>query len=223
MSYYRDTYIKSEHWQNLRLERLVLSKCTCAACGHQSEKNDVHHVRYTDSIWSVKVEDIRVLCRSCHIRVHKIMETYLCETAKTPQQIWVDVLKIISEEDYEKRQDSIDAQCRTAQGAINALWSPAFQMCVSHPGVWAVRLLVFMLTVERYREDVAYIKKIRHLKAQRDQRILRIQSGKMQRHDRSWLRWALNAKHWDDAHPERLNAPAPFTEKLSFLNNTISA
>ncbi len=75
MSYYRNVYLKSEHWMNLRIERLALSNGLCAICGFRSVSNDVHHIRYGGSLYRVKAdEDLRVLCRSCHTEIHRLLD-----------------------------------------------------------------------------------------------------------------------------------------------------
>jgi hypothetical protein len=222
MSFYRNTYLKSDHWKNLRLERLVMSKCCCSSCGVKSTNNDVHHITYSTSLWQVKVDDIRVLCRDCHERVHKVMKTYMVDTAKSPNKIWAEVLLILSEENYEKKQDAKDDNQKRAQSEINLLWSPAFNLCVSTASYWSVRLLVFMLKAQQHRECVAKVRAIRILRQQRDDRIKRIQSGKLQRHDMGWIRWALDSKRWDDGHPEKFDMPVVFSETLSFSSDITS-
>lgn len=70
--YYRNNYLRSDHWQNLRLQRLVKSKCRCALCGKEDISNDVHHVNYRN-LKDVRISDLRVLCRKCHDQVHEVM------------------------------------------------------------------------------------------------------------------------------------------------------
>ena len=74
MSYYRNIYLKSEHWKTLRTEALLKKKARCMVCKSE-EHLDVHHMRYR-SLWDVKVKDLLVLCRDCHEKVHKLMKKY---------------------------------------------------------------------------------------------------------------------------------------------------
>lgn len=71
--YYRFTYLKSEHWQNLRLEKLASRDAKCQMCGRRDLSNDVHHMRYR-GLFDAKLSDLLVMCRRCHNRVHKVIE-----------------------------------------------------------------------------------------------------------------------------------------------------
>lgn len=73
MSYYRNTYLKSEHWWTLRVARLAKSKAKCLVCTKESISNDVHHIRYRN-LWDVKVGDLRVMCRQCHTAYHRQLD-----------------------------------------------------------------------------------------------------------------------------------------------------
>ncbi len=75
MSYYRDTYLKSEDWKNLRALKLHESKNKCKLCGKKNQSNDVHHVKYK-KLYDVKLSDLIVLCRPCHNNVHVLLEKY---------------------------------------------------------------------------------------------------------------------------------------------------
>ena len=75
MSYYRDVYLKSDDWKNLRLLRLLKSNYVCAICAVTSECLDVHHVNYRN-LHDVQTTDLRALCRPCHNKVHALMKKY---------------------------------------------------------------------------------------------------------------------------------------------------
>lgn len=75
MSFYRDTYLKSEEWRTLRDATIYRKRARCQLCGHVSKSNDVHHVVYR-RIWDVRLNDLRVLCRNCHTWVHALLERY---------------------------------------------------------------------------------------------------------------------------------------------------
>lgn len=61
--WYREVYLRSDHWRTLRAQKLSLSPVCedCAVAGNL----DVHHVVYRD-LASVTVDCLRTLCRSCH-------------------------------------------------------------------------------------------------------------------------------------------------------------
>lgn len=73
MSFYRDTYLKSDHWQNLRLKKLAIEDACCNLCHTRNLSNDLHHVRYR-KLWDVRPSDLRVLCRRCHDIVHEVLD-----------------------------------------------------------------------------------------------------------------------------------------------------
>jgi hypothetical protein len=68
---YRFGYLKSEEWHGVRLIALVRDEFKCRVCGHESEKNDAHHVFYPESFWSTDPDCLVTLCRRCHDLVHK--------------------------------------------------------------------------------------------------------------------------------------------------------
>lgn len=66
--YYRQYYLKSEHWKNLRKEKLKLNPI-CELCG--SDNNvEPHHLEYRN-LYDVMVSDLQTLCRRCHVKEHK--------------------------------------------------------------------------------------------------------------------------------------------------------
>lgn len=69
-------YLKSDHWQNLRLEKLVKTGAKCHFCQEESPSNDVHHVKYPSNLKDTKLKHLRVLCRRCHNLVHEILDEF---------------------------------------------------------------------------------------------------------------------------------------------------
>lgn len=67
--YYRFTYLKSEHWQNLRIEKLTQVDAHCVFCWNRDLRHDVHHIVYK-RLWDAKPHDLVVLCRHCHDLAH---------------------------------------------------------------------------------------------------------------------------------------------------------
>ena len=73
--FYRFNYLKSEHWEKLRLEKIAQREGRCEICRLQEWNNDVHHIFYR-GLWDVTVDDLAVLCRKCHDDVHDAMRKY---------------------------------------------------------------------------------------------------------------------------------------------------
>ncbi len=65
--YYRNVYLKSDHWKFLREEKLSISPY-CEKCG-TSLSLDVHHKEYR-GLYDVKIKDLQTLCRVCHDKTH---------------------------------------------------------------------------------------------------------------------------------------------------------
>lgn len=73
--WYRTKYLKSEHWQSLRLAKLASVDACCYRCRKRDLHNDVHHLRYR-SLWDVTLDDLIVVCRSCHDIAHVVLDSY---------------------------------------------------------------------------------------------------------------------------------------------------
>lgn len=71
--FYRFSYLKSDHWDLLRLRKLASVDTKCKLCLERSLSNDVHHLNYRN-LFDVKLNDLVVLCRSCHNSVHEIIK-----------------------------------------------------------------------------------------------------------------------------------------------------
>lgn len=65
--YYRHTYLRSEHWRNLK-QRVLGNRPFCQVCGRR-DTLDVHHRTYRD-LYNVNPQDLVVLCRRHHDLVH---------------------------------------------------------------------------------------------------------------------------------------------------------
>jgi len=70
MSYYRDVYLKSEHWQTLRRNKARHSKKLCAACGAEGPL-DTHHLVYLN-LKDIRNTHLRRVCRRCHDAIHEL-------------------------------------------------------------------------------------------------------------------------------------------------------
>ncbi|HBC93449.1 MAG TPA: hypothetical protein DCZ10_11305 [Pelotomaculum sp.] len=68
VNYYK--YTGSEHWKQFRKAALEHYSYTCQMCGATNVKLDVHHKTY-DTRGKETLEDVLVLCRPCHSKLHK--------------------------------------------------------------------------------------------------------------------------------------------------------
>lgn len=76
LSFYRDTYLKSDAWAAKRVHLLRRRGLRCELCDDvTSLSNDVHHLHY-GSLSEVGKQHVRILCRPCHTRVHKFTDRY---------------------------------------------------------------------------------------------------------------------------------------------------
>lgn len=67
---YRFGYLKSEHWQNVRIEALAREKARCQICGEESISNDAHHIWYAENAYDTRESQLVILCRPCHDFIH---------------------------------------------------------------------------------------------------------------------------------------------------------
>jgi len=70
---YRFDYLKSEQWQNVRLEALAREGGKCQICGEESLHNDAHHIWYPKNIYKTRARQLVIMCRECHDFVHSLM------------------------------------------------------------------------------------------------------------------------------------------------------
>tara|TARA_B100000900_G_scaffold414938_2_gene443134 strand:- start:210 stop:875 length:666 start_codon:yes stop_codon:yes gene_type:complete len=63
-------YLHSAHWKKTRSEALMRAGYKCQACSTKEEILDVHHNSY-DRLGAEEPQDLIVLCRTCHGRVHQ--------------------------------------------------------------------------------------------------------------------------------------------------------
>ncbi len=92
MAKWYDGYLESDHWQRTRLMRLIraqindewnLIRCDRTECGLYVPLMclDVHHKTY-ERLGEERMEDLAVLCRSCHGVVHGYAPRLWWERAK---------------------------------------------------------------------------------------------------------------------------------------------
>lgn len=68
--WYYNVYLPSDHWQERRLKALKKADYTCQCCSSKKDLQ-VHHLTYKN-VWREKDEDLKVVCRSCHKKIHNI-------------------------------------------------------------------------------------------------------------------------------------------------------
>jgi len=66
---YRNGYLRSDHWQEVRRKKLKQAGYKCEACG-QKVKLDIHHLTY-ERLGKERLSDLQALCRSCHVKAEK--------------------------------------------------------------------------------------------------------------------------------------------------------
>ncbi len=71
MSYYRDVYLKSQDWKNLRAAILIAQENICECCGGVA--TEVHHLNYR-KLDNVNHFDLMATCRPCHDLIHKFLK-----------------------------------------------------------------------------------------------------------------------------------------------------
>lgn len=72
MTFYREKYLRSRHWRELRAD-ILAKRPNCQNCGLSRilcqffyfSDLDLHHLTYA-RLWRELPEDVQVLCRACH-------------------------------------------------------------------------------------------------------------------------------------------------------------
>lgn len=81
-AWYHEIYLKSDHWRDLRAEKLASRGRACERCGCRNELQ-IHHNAYR-SIFDVGLDDLEVLCRPCHKTEHqRLDQAYRVEIVRT--------------------------------------------------------------------------------------------------------------------------------------------
>ena len=66
---YRNGYLQSDHWQEVRRRKLKQAGYKCEACGEKT-KLDIHHKTY-ERLGKERLDDLQALCRPCHVKAEK--------------------------------------------------------------------------------------------------------------------------------------------------------
>ena len=134
MSYYRDTYLKSKEWRNLRLERLYASRFTCELCGEKNCRFDVHHLEYKN-LFGAERKHLRTLCRKCHQQVHVLLLKYPKLKTLPQHQQWLVVLSHLKKDSpllrRENKRIMMRIEARTKEGKSRLKFSKCRNVIVS--------------------------------------------------------------------------------------------
>lgn len=72
MSYYREVYLKSPEWKEIRSRKESKTAKRCGIC-LSTEQIDLHHLFYRKELAQTETSDLRWLCRRCHELAHKLI------------------------------------------------------------------------------------------------------------------------------------------------------
>jgi hypothetical protein len=70
--WYRQIYLKSDHWRQIRVKALAASNFSCSGCGYK-DMLQVHHLTYSN-LGDESVEDLMALCSRCHGLAHDLLK-----------------------------------------------------------------------------------------------------------------------------------------------------
>lgn len=65
-------YLKSDIWSEIRDQVIIVAKSKCESCGSNHGILNVHHKTYERIGGNEKLEDLQVLCFSCHQKADRI-------------------------------------------------------------------------------------------------------------------------------------------------------
>jgi 5-methylcytosine-specific restriction endonuclease McrA len=68
-NYYREVYLKSQHWFSLRKKKLKQNP-VCERCGSK-KRVEPNHIQYRN-LYDVNLKDLITLCRRCHRKEHNM-------------------------------------------------------------------------------------------------------------------------------------------------------
>lgn len=82
---YREVYLKSDHWKDIRQKRIDIDKGECQMCG-KTDSLVVHHISY-DRLGNEDVDyDLITLCTDCHSWIHNIKNEKLDEVRQMAKE-----------------------------------------------------------------------------------------------------------------------------------------
>lgn len=102
MSFYRNVYLRSDDWKNLRAAKIHKEGALCKVCKRKSTSNDVHHLDYKN-LYDVTLADLVVVCRPCHDKIHELLDKYprmkRMKRLVGRKKAWAQILLHLSKED----------------------------------------------------------------------------------------------------------------------------
>lgn len=78
--------LRDPRWQKKRLEALEAADWACQKCGNSEETLHVHHKQYFKGRdpWEYDVDQLAVLCATCHSEEHEIEDALLVAASRAP-------------------------------------------------------------------------------------------------------------------------------------------
>jgi hypothetical protein len=75
------TWVNS-HTTARRTYALFIGENRCSVCGKDSGRLDVHHIDFNEQ--NNNPENLKLLCRSCHMKTHRVIKTCSVENCDRP-------------------------------------------------------------------------------------------------------------------------------------------
>lgn len=97
---YRQEYLKSEEWKQLRA--LILKSNPKCQCCQNTQATDAHHMTYRNIV-DIQPSDLLPVCRKCHDYIHQaIRDGYISQNPYQINEIREKTKRILYDEEYEK-------------------------------------------------------------------------------------------------------------------------
>ena len=77
-------YLQSDTWKSIRQKALEFYGTICCRCGEHG--TDVHHKTYERVGGQELMEDLEVMCRSCHDAYHRVQRAYKKKSNRQPSK-----------------------------------------------------------------------------------------------------------------------------------------
>jgi hypothetical protein len=104
------TYLKSDHWQVLKLSKILQEDKVCLAC-KTTEYVQLHHMLYRETFEMTELEDTCWLCRGCH-KIFHLRAGVLIRTKRPIIWIREETCRIINSEQFEGRRKKLNKKQR---------------------------------------------------------------------------------------------------------------
>jgi hypothetical protein len=117
---YRQWLKHSKEWETARLFALGFDKMKCQGCEKVDPSNDAHHILYPNRWQDTKKKHLRVLCRSCHEKIHQLTTPAVYKTLRTARD---DFFSAINEIRKSNNLPPLEDSRHTIEGEIK--WKEA--------------------------------------------------------------------------------------------------